>query len=312
MRTVFFGTPALAVSYLAALESAGHELVAVVTQPDRPAGRGRQLRPSAVKQAALQRGLRVLDPGSAASAEFIEAIAKLRPEVCVVVAYGQILTAALLAIPSTAFINVHYSLLPELRGAAPVYGALRQGRTHTGVTIQHLAEQLDAGDIILQREMQIRPGDNCGTLTDRLTELGVALLCEGLELLARGQAPRIPQEHSRASYVGRVRAEDCRICWSAPGEQIRNQVRACTPWPGAWCLVGGRRLRVLEVTPVQIPLSQGGVQGSIVEFTGDGDPVVLTGRGALAVRSVQPAGKRPMSAAAFLRGARLQAGDPFE
>lgn len=309
MRIIFLGTPQIAVGYLQTLEDAGHEVAAVVTQPDRPAGRGRKLRASPVKEAALGRGMRVLQPESAASPEFIQEISELEPEAGVVVAYGQILKPPLLAIPSVAFVNTHYSLLPLLRGAAPVYAALREGHMQTGVTIQHVAEELDAGDIILQRALDIREDDDRGTLTERLTELGTQLLCQALDLLSRGEAPRTPQDHARATYAPRVKADDCRICWSEPASKVRDQVRACTPWPGAWCLVGGKRLKVLEATAVQDSLSREGDAGQVVEIPGQTGLVVRTRQGLLAIERVQPSGKRTMSAAEFLRGARLQVGD---
>ncbi len=312
MRAVFFGTPEVAVGYLEAIEDAGHEVAAVVTQPDRPAGRGRKLRLSPVKEAALRRGVNVLQPESAASPEFVAEIAELEPEVCVVVAYGQILAAPLLAIPSVAFVNVHYSLLPLFRGAAPVYAALREGHAQTGVTMQHVAEKLDAGDIILQRALDIRETDDRGTLTERLTELGIELLCEALDLLARGEAPRTPQDHSRVTYAPRVQSDDCRIRWSQAAGEITNQVRACTPWPGAWCMLGGKRLKVLAASSVQISLSKEGDVGEVVEIRKERGLVVRAAEGSVLIERVQPAGKRAMSAADFLRGARLEVGNHFQ
>jgi methionyl-tRNA formyltransferase len=312
MRIIFFGTPQIAVGYLEALQGAGHEVAAVVTQPDRPAGRGRKLRASPVKEAALGRAMRVLQPDSAASPQFIREIAELEPEAGVVVAYGQILKPALLAVPSVAFVNVHYSLLPLFRGAAPVYAALREGHTQTGVTIQHVAEELDAGDIILQRALDIREDDDRGTLTERLTELGTQLLLEALDLLGRGEAPRTPQDHARATYAPRVKSDDCRICWSQSATKIRHQVRACTPWPGAWCTVRGNRLRVLSVTAVRNSLSQEGDATEVVEVGSHSGLVVRTGQGLLSIERVQPAGKRAMSAAEFVRGARLEVGDQLQ
>ena len=312
MRIALFGTPAIAVGYLEAIQAAGHEVVAVITQPDRPAGRGRKVRASPVKEAALTRGLTVLQPESAAAPEFISQVAELEPDVGVVVAYGQILRTPLLKAPSVAFVNVHYSLLPLHRGAAPVYASLRAGDARTGVTIQHVAEELDAGDIILQRAVDIRENDNRGTLTDRLTELGLDLVEEALDLLAAGDAPRSPQDHSRATYAHRVHSDDCRVLWSATASEIHNQVRACTPWPGAWCLAGDRRLKVLQVSPVQNSLREGGKSGEIVEIGEERGPVVRTGSGGLVVERVQPAGKRPMPTTEFLRGARLQVGDCLE
>jgi len=312
MRIVFFGTPSLAVGYLQAIQAAGHQVAAVVTQPDRPAGRGRKLKPSPVKEAALSGQLTVLQPESAASPQFVREVAELAPEVCVVVAYGQILTAPLLAVPSVAFVNVHYSLLPLFRGAAPVYAALRAGHAQTGVTIQHVAEKLDAGDIILQRPLDIHEYDNRGTLTQRLTELGIELVYETLDLIAQAQAPRMPQDHSRATYAPRVQSNDCRICWSDAAGDISNQVRACTPWPGAWCALRDKRLKVLAVSPVQVSSTQEGDLGDAVEICSNTGLVVLTARGGLLIERLQPPGKRPMSAADFLRGARLQVGNHFQ
>ncbi len=312
MDVAFFGTPPPAVPYLRALVDAGHEVVAVVTQPDRPAGRGRRPTPSAVRVTAEELGLPVLAPQSASDEAFIAALDARRPQLGVVVAYGQILRRELLDLPPAGFINVHYSLLPELRGAAPVHGALRRGLTVTGVTIQYMALELDAGDIILQRELPIAEDDDRGTLTDRLTEIGVPLLLEAVALIEAGKAPRIPQDHAAATWAGRVTTDDCRIDWAAPADEVRRLVRACTPWPGAWCRVRGRRLKVGAVKVRQETLRRGGTPGEIVEILDDGGPVVRVGEGAVEIVRVQPEGRRPMSGAEFLRGARLAIGDRFE
>lgn len=312
MRIAFFGTPPPAVPYLRAVDDAGHDVVAAVTQPDRPAGRGRTLQPSAVKVAAEEHGLPVMTPESAADDDFLRALSGKRPDLGVVVAYGQILVRELLELPALGFVNVHYSLLPELRGAAPVYGALRQGLDRTGVTVQFMAEELDAGDIILQREMPIEPEDNRETLTNRLTEVGVGLLLESMELIEAGKAPRVEQDHSRATYVGRVSVEDCRIEWSADAGDVRNLVRACTPWPGAWCMLRDTRVKVQDVAVVQNVLTQEGRPGEIVEIPNSGGPVVLAGDHAVEIRRLQPAGRQPMSGEEFLRGARLEVGDCFD
>lgn len=312
MRLAFFGTPPPAVDYLEALYESEHEIVAVVTQPDRPAGRGRRRHPSAVREAAERLGLDVLTPESAAEAEFIEELARREPDLGVVVAYGQILTRELLELPARGFVNVHYSLLPKLRGAAPVYGALRQGLLTTGVTIQQMVEELDAGDIILREEVAIREDDNRGTLTDRLTEVGTGLLLEAISLIGRGEARPMAQDPAEATYVGRVRTEDCRMDWELPAEEIRRLVRACTPWPGAWCMLRGERVKVQDVRVMQNVLSKEGSPGEIVEIPRDGGPLVRTGEDAVEIIRLQPAGRRPMSGAEFLRGARLEAGERFE
>jgi methionyl-tRNA formyltransferase len=265
-----------------------------------------------VKVAAGERGLQVLTPESAANDDFLRTLRGERPELGVVVAYGQILIRELLELPSLGFVNVHYSLLPELRGAAPVYGALRQGLDRTGITIQFMAEELDAGDIILQRAIAVEHEDNRETLTNRLTEIGVDLLLKAVELILAGNAPRLQQDHSRASYVGRVRAEDCRIDWSADAGDLRNLVRACTPWPGAWCMLHDTRVKVQDVGVVQKVLTQEGRPGEIVEIPNAGGPMVLAGEHAVEIRRLQPAGRQPMSGEEFLRGARLEVGDCFQ
>ena len=312
MRIAFFGTPPPSVPYLRALIDAGHEVAAVVTQPDRPAGRGRTPTPSPVRVAAGQLGLPVLTPESASGDAFIVALDARRPRLGVVVAYGQILRRTLLELPPAGFINVHYSLLPELRGAAPVYGALRRGLASTGVTIQWMALELDAGDIMLQRELAIGADDDRGTLTDRLTGIGVPLLLEAVARIEAGAALRTPQDAAAATYVGRVTPDDCRIDWSAPADEVRRLVRACTPWPGAWCRLGGRRVKVQAVRVGQKLLSGEGSPGEIVEMPEGGGPLVRVGEGAVEIVRLQPEGRQPMSGAEFLRGARLAIDDRFE
>lgn len=312
MHIAFFGTPPPAVDYLDALHESAHDLVAVISQPDRPAGRGRKTRPSPVKARAEELGLTVLTPEDAAGPAFIDELRAAGPHLGVVVAYGEILVRDLLDIPPEGFVNVHYSLLPELRGAAPVYGALRQGLERTGVTIQYMAEKLDAGDIILQREIEIADDDNRGTLTERLTQTGVEALLDALELIDADQAPRVPQNESRSSYVGRVDSDDCRIDWTLSAGELRNLVRACTPWPGAWCILDRQRVKVQDICLVQNVLRREGQPGEIVELPGAGGPIVACREGAVQIQRLQPAGKKAMSGEQFLRGARLEVGDSFD
>jgi len=286
--------------------------VAVVTQPDRPAGRGREMRPSPVKKRALGLGLPVLTPEDASDVTFIDELKKTGFELGAVVAYGEIVVRELLETPPEGLINVHYSLLPALRGAAPVYGALRQGLDRTGVTIQHMAEKLDAGDIILQREIEIAGDDNRGTLTERLTEVGVQALLDAIALMETGEASRTPQDHEVATYVGRVQTDDCRIDWSMAAEELRNLVRACTPWPGAWSVLDDDRVKVQDVAVVQNVLRHEGTPGEIVELPSAGGPVLACGEGAVQIQRLQPAGKKEMSGEEFLRGARLDVGERFD
>ena len=309
MRIAYFGTPPPAVEYLAALHESRHEVVAVVTQPDRPAGRGRKLHPSPVREAAESFGYKVMTPEAASDPDFIADLRECQPELGVVVAFGQILRPRLLELPAEGFVNVHYSLLPEFRGAAPVYGALLEGRGTTGVTVQRMVERLDAGDIILQQEIEIAEDDNRGTLTDRLTEVGVGVLRRALDLIERGEAQPVAQDESKASYVGRVETDDCHIDWTLPGQDIKRLIRACTPWPGAWCLLGRDRLKVQDVRVSETVLKEEGVPGEIVEIRGIDGLFVLSGDGAVEILRLQPPGRKPMTGAEFVRGARLSAGD---
>ncbi|GAH79899.1 unnamed protein product, partial [marine sediment metagenome] len=219
MRVIFFGTPQVAVAYLEMLHQR-HEVVTVVTQPDRPRGRGRTLTAPPVKHRAEELAVPVLQPQKANEPEFIAELAALNADLFVVVAYGQILSRKLLELPQMAAVNVHYSLLPKLRGAAPVQHALMQGLTETGVTVQHIAQEVDAGDIILQRAVSIEPEDDSQSLTVRLTEVGIELLAEALGLLERGEAPRVPQDHAQATYAPLLTKASGEIDWGRPAADI--------------------------------------------------------------------------------------------
>ena len=313
MRIAFFGTPGAAVPYLAALMRSPHEVCVVVTQPDRVAGRGRELRPPAVKSAAQARALCLLQPETCRAEEFTEAFRACRPEIGVVVAYGQILPPSVLACPPRGCLNVHYSLLPALRGAAPVQQALLQGLDETGVTVQWMAEQLDAGDIVLQERVPVESDDNQTTLFERMATVGVPLLLKALELIEVGEAPRAPQDSTRATWAPELTAEQCRIDWSRSAEEIRDLVRACHPKPGAYTYRRGRRLKVVAVEVVrEIPASDEGHTAGHVELDSTGRLVVKAGNGAVALVGVQPEGRRAMSGAEHARGARFSAGEKLE
>lgn len=310
LRVCFFGTPNVAVPYLQALLDAGHEVCAVVSQPDRPAGRGRDVRPTPVKELALDSHLTVLQPETCGCPEFAEALAGNRPEVGVAVAYGQLIPPNILDCPQHGCLNVHYSLLPALRGGAPVQHALLRGLCETGVTVQTMAPELDAGDILLQERVPILPEDNSLDLFERLNESGPPGLLRALELVASGEARPTPQDESGVSWAPELSKEDCRIDWTRSAESIRNQVRACAPRPGAFAFRGKRRLKVLAAEVVEGPLPEGGGgPGAIAEHAGADSPVVMAGDGALALRTVQPEGKRAMSGEEWARGARLEPGE---
>jgi methionyl-tRNA formyltransferase len=310
LRIAFFGTPDLAVPYLDALVAAGHRTRVVVTQPDRPAGRGRAVQPGAVKRAAQRLGLPLLQPESCRDESLHRALRESRAEMGVVVAYGNLLPCEVLDCPERGCVNVHYSLLPELRGAAPVQRALMAGMSETGVTLQWMSPELDAGDIIVAEAVAIDPDDNAATLFARLNGVGPRLLLDALALLARGEAPRTPQDEARVTWAPDLSKDDCHLDWTASAEQVRNVVRACAPRPGAFTLRGERRLKVLRAQVVAGRAPGGeGPPGTLAETTHDGHPVVHAGSGAVALTEVQPEGKQPMSGEEFARGARFSPGE---
>ncbi|MBE9471699.1 MAG: methionyl-tRNA formyltransferase [Chloroflexi bacterium] len=299
-RVVFMGTPEFAVPVLEALADA-HRVVGVVTQPDRPAGRGRRLAPSPVKQVALEHGLMLSQPHSLRTPEAVVQLSAWRPEVIVVAAFGQILPQDVLDIPPHGCLNVHGSLLPRWRGAAPVTAAILAGDEVTGVTIMQMDAGLDTGPVLAQREEPIAPDDTQATLEERLARMGAELLVETLVAYLAGSLLPRSQPDEGATYAGQLRKEDGWLDWSRPAVELDRRVRAFTPWPGAFTMWRGRRLKVLRAVP--LPAWRGGVSpGTVVALAGG--VVVATGEGALRLEEVQLAGKRPMDIGAFLRGQR--------
>jgi len=307
MRLVFMGTPEIAVPSLEAVVEAGHEVALVVTRPDRPAGRGRRLRRGAVAAAADRLGLAVVQPErvAEAAAEF----AARRAEAACVLAYGQILPPPVLAAFPRGCINVHFSLLPRLRGAAPINHAILQGLAETGVTTMFMDQGLDTGDIILQRATPLEPQDTAGSLARRLAGMGAELLVETLALLEAGRAPRTPQDHSRATWAPRLGKSDGRVDWTRPARELDRQVRGLDPWPAAFTSWAGRQLRLFAPTRL-LPRAQGGRPGQVMPPPPGEDAFlwVATGQGWLGLGQVQAAGKRRLPATQWLRGARLSPG----
>ncbi len=311
MRVIFFGTPRLAAQYLPPVADR-RELVGVVTQPDRPKGRSREPSAPPVKQEAVKLDCPVLQPEDLLDCDFQEQLRQLAADVFVVVAYGCILPPSIIEMPERAALNVHYSLLPQLRGAAPIQHALMQGLTQTGVTVQYVAEQLDAGDIVLQQSIPIEPCDNTVILTQRLTEVGIPLLLEALDLIACGDVTRRPQDHAAATYAPLLTNEDGIIDWCRPAQDIVNQIRACYPWPGSVCWLGDRRINITKANLVAQADFEEGDCGQIAEIRQQEGFVVQTRPDGVLVTQLQPAGRQEMSAADFLRGARLNKGARFE
>jgi methionyl-tRNA formyltransferase len=302
VRVVFLGTPPFAVPSLEALASAGHEVRAVVAQPDRPAGRGRALREPETKAWARARGVEVLQPEKVKDGRLAAALAPMRPDVLIVAAYGRILGKDLLGLAPWGAINVHASLLPRHRGAAPIQWAIARGETETGVTIMSMDEGLDTGDVLLQRTEPIRPEDTAETLSPRLAVLGGAALVLALALLERREIVPVRQDGSRATLAPRLAREDGRIDWSLPAREILDRLRGFTPWPGAWTTLDGKVVKILEA--VAGPAGAERACGRGVAAPGRGIEVTCGRPTALVVRRIQLEGRGAQGAAEFLNGLR--------
>jgi methionyl-tRNA formyltransferase len=306
LRVVYMGTPDFAVPCLDRLMADGHELVAVVTQPDRPKGRGQKLTASPVKAAATGHGLTVFQPEKIKTPEFLAKLKTLRPDVIVVVAFGQFLPRTILELPPLGCINVHASLLPRYRGAAPIHWAIMNGETVTGVTTMYMDAGMDTGDMILKAEVPIGPDETTGQLHDRLSALGAEVLSATLAQVAAGTAPRHPQNSAAASYAPLLTREVERIDWLSPATAVHNRVRGLCPWPGAYCLHQERPLKVWASEIV--PSAVGGQAGQVMAV-GDAGVVVATGEGAVRLTAVQPENRRRMGAGEYARGYGLTAGE---
>ena len=330
MKIIFWGTPPFAVPSLRALDDEGFDVVGVVTQPDRPAGRGRRLRPSAIKQVAIESGFPVFTPDRPRTPDFIEAIRALDADISVVVAYGHILTTEVLAIPKQGSINVHASLLPALRGAAPINWAIARGHAETGVTIMRMVKAMDAGAIIHQVREPILPDETAGDMTLRLSEIGAAALIEALALMGAGLAEEVEQDHAAATFAPKIDREVARIDWSRPASELAAHVRAMDPVPGAWTRLADTPVKLFE--PAAWSASEleglassgsgtnGGVRashldepvGTVVLATSADGVLVRCGDGAVAFGEAQPPGKRRMEVAAWINGRGISGGQRFE
>ena len=303
MRILFMGTAELACPCLeAAAHLAGHEVAGVITQPDRPKGRDLKAAPPPVKVTAEKLGLPVHQPLKMREPAAINLVRACNPDLIVAVAYGQILPKAVLEIPPHGCVNVHASLLPRWRGAAPIQYAIFHGDRETGVTTIFMDEHMDTGDIILQRAEPVRADDTSATLHDRLAKLGATLLVETVQLLSSGRTPRVKQDEANATYAKKLTKEDGRIEWTKPAVEIERQIRAFDPWPGAYTFLGDTMLKIWKA---EVIAQEQGVPGRIA-----GD-LVATGAGALRLLEVQPAGGKRMGFAAFSRGHKTTAFTSF-
>jgi len=307
MRVVFIGTGEIGGPTLQALlQSREHQLTGVVTQPDKPVGREQRIEPSPIKKALVGTKIRIVQPARIKDPQSIEEIRTLLPDVIVVMAYGQILSRTILEIPALACLNLHASLLPRHRGAAPIQAAIASGDSETGITVMYMDEGLDTGDILLQRKIGVLPTDTGGSLHDRLAQIAPEALLDALKLLAQGNPPRVAQDSALATYAPKLSRENGRIDWTEPAKVVERKIRAYDPWPGAFAILTdrpGRELK-LKILSVQIVDAKGS-PGEVLCADNRG-LIVATGEKALSLQKVQLEGKWRMGIQDFVRGhARL-------
>ncbi|MDA0328632.1 MAG: methionyl-tRNA formyltransferase [Gemmatimonadetes bacterium] len=329
MKVLFWGTSTFAVPSLRALDDEGFEIVGVVTQPDRPAGRGQRLTPSAVKEVALELGLEVLQPEQPKTEDFLAAIRRLEPDISVVVAYGRILRPDVLDVPRLGSINIHASLLPELRGAAPINWAVARGHEESGITIMRMVEAMDAGAIIYQVRERILNDETAGELTVRLSEVGAQALIEALALMTAGQVDEIEQDHDAATYAPKVDRATARVDWTRGAAAVAAHVRGMDSVPGAWSELNGSPVKLYRPVVVSLDESEGSlsdpstnggppvseqdiVPGTVLRTAQDEGVLVRAGDGAVLFSEVQPSGSRRMTATDWIGGRGVAPGQRFE
>ncbi len=307
MKIVYMGTPQFAVPPLRALREAGHEIVAVVTRIDKPAGRGKTLTPPPVKVAAAELGLAVHQPRRVREPEFVEILRRIAPEAIVVAAYGQILPKEILSLPHYGCINIHASLLPGGRGAAPINWSLIRGEREIGITIMQMDEGMDTGDILLQEALRVDPEDTAGSLTEKMSRLGATMIVEALPRIATGSIVPRKQDERGTTLAPPLKKEDGRIDWSLSAREIHNRLRGLSPWPGAYGFIDNKLFKILEAE-----VREGTAEPGLLVEPDKNTLVIGTGDGLLRIRTIQPEGKKPMTAAEFLRGHGKVVGKRFE
>ena len=310
MRIVFMGTPDFSVPTLEALVASEHEVVGVVTQPDKPKGRGKEIHMSPVKECALQHNIPVYQPVRARDEAFVDEMRALNPDVMVVIAFGQILPKSLLELPKYGCVNIHASLLPKYRGAAPIQWAVINGDEETGITTMMMDVEMDTGDMLEKTVVKLDPEETGGSLFDRLSLLGGDLILSTLSKLEKGEITPVPQDHEKATYVKKISNSMGDIDWTMDAVSIERLVRGLNPWPSAFTRWNGKMLKIWEakVLPdpdVKLPC------GSVISASDEGLKI-QTGAGVLCVTSLQLEGKKRMDTAAFLRGYQVAAGSMME
>lgn len=316
MRVAFFGTSGFAVPSLRRLVRAGHAVGPIVTAPPRPSGRGRRIEPNPVELAAAELGLPVLAPDSPDDDAFLDGLRRAAPAIAALVAYGFILKQPLLDLPRLGFLNVHPSLLPAYRGAAPIQRALMDGVAETGVSVMAMSRRVDSGDIVSQERVAVGPDETAGELTRRLAETGARLLDAAVAAIAEDRLGRTPQEESLATPAPKISKNDRPLDWTEPAARLHNRVRALSPEPGATTSIRGRQLVILRTR--RAPGTSPAPAGTLLPITpppGTGDPdgvLVATGSGLLELLELKPAGKRPMPARAFVNGLRPEPGEKLQ
>ncbi|MDY6825687.1 MAG: methionyl-tRNA formyltransferase [Bacillota bacterium] len=310
LKIVFMGTPDFALPSLNLLNLSPHSLLAVVTAPDRPAGRGRKLFPSPVKKWAQKNEIALYQPEKMGDSDFYTRLKQLSPDLIITVAYGKLLSQRILSLPSLGCINLHASNLPAYRGAAPIHRAVMDGAPCSGVSVIEMTDELDAGDIIMQEEETISLYDTAGMLHDRLAVRGASLLVRAVQSIAEGRVHKWSQDHARASYARPLTEDDEVIDWNRSPGELYNQIRGLNPIPGAHTFFKGKRLKVLRAAyPDTEKVAEATVSPGTVIAVGEKSLTVATGKGVIALLDLQPAGKKPMNAASFCCGYRIEPGD---
>ena len=307
---MFMGTPEISATALKKLLDDGHGISVVITREDKPRGRGNVMTPTPVKTLALEHGIPVYTPKTLRDEAFADLLDQYKPEIIVVVAYGKILPLNVIEYPKFGCINLHVSLLPKYRGAAPMQRAIMEGEKETGVTIMFMAEGLDTGDIISVEKFPILPEDDFEAIHDRSAEVGSRLLSQTIEKIYLGEAERIQQDDSLACYAAKVEKEDCKLDFNLPAEKLDCIIRGVTPIPGAFCYHNGKMLKINKATPI----SGKGTPGKVIDLSdkGEGYVTIACGEGALKVTVLIPEGKGKMTAGDFARGRKIAIGDILE